>query len=80
MASAIDAAALDQLFRTARTHNKFLDKEVPDSLLKQVVDLAQLGPTSANCSPARFVFVASDSAKEALRPALRRKGTGLRGS
>ena len=57
MASTIDAAALDQLFRTARTHNKFLDKDVPDSLLKQVVELAQLGPTSANCQPARILFV-----------------------
>ena len=48
MASSIDAAALDQLFRTARTHNKFLDKEVPDSLLKQVVDLAQFGRIEAD--------------------------------
>jgi 3-hydroxypropanoate dehydrogenase len=70
MASSIDAAALDQLFRTARTHNKFLDKDVPDSLLKQVVDLAQLGPTSANCQPARIVFVKTPEAKERLKPFL----------
>lgn len=70
MASAIDAAALDQLFRTARTHNKFLDKEVPDSLLKQVVDLAQLGPTSANCQPARITFIRSPEAKARLKPFL----------
>jgi 3-hydroxypropanoate dehydrogenase len=70
MASSIDAAALDQLFRAARTHNKFLDKEVPDSLLKQVVELAQLGPTSANCQPARIVFVKTPEAKARLKPFL----------
>ena len=70
MASSIDAAALDQLFRTARTHNKFLDKDVPDSLLKQVVELAQLGPTSANCQPARILFVKTAEAKERLKPFL----------
>ena len=70
MASSIDAAALDQLFRTARTHNKFLDKEVPDGLLKQVVELAQLGPTSANCQPARIVFVKTPEAKARLKPFL----------
>jgi 3-hydroxypropanoate dehydrogenase len=70
MASSIDAAALDQLFRTARTHNKFLDKEVPDSLLKQIVELAQLGPTSANCQPARILFVKTPEAKARLKPFL----------
>jgi 3-hydroxypropanoate dehydrogenase len=70
MASSIDAAALDQLFRTARTHNKFLDREVPDSLLEQVVELAQLGPTSANCQPARIVFVKTPEAKARLKPFL----------
>ena len=70
MASSIDAAALDQLFRTARTHNMFLDKEVPDGLLKQVVELAQLGPTSANCQPARIVFVKTPEAKARLKPFL----------
>jgi 3-hydroxypropanoate dehydrogenase len=70
MASSLDAAALDQLFRSARTHNKFLDKEVPDGLLKQVVELAQLGPTSANCQPARILFVKTPEAKERLKPFL----------
>jgi len=70
MAASIDAAALDQLFRTARTHNKFLDKDVPDSLLKQVVELAQLGPTSANCQPARILFVKTPEAKSRLKPFL----------
>jgi 3-hydroxypropanoate dehydrogenase len=68
--TALNAVALDQLFRTARTHNKFLDKEVPDSLLQQVVELAQMGPTSANCQPARIVFARSADAKARLKPFL----------
>jgi 3-hydroxypropanoate dehydrogenase len=62
--------ALDQLFRHARTHNGWQDKPIDENLLKQLVGLALLGPTSANCSPARFVFVKSPEAKEKLRPAL----------
>jgi 3-hydroxypropanoate dehydrogenase len=61
---------LDQLFRDARTHNVWRDKDVPDALLRQIVDLLKLGPTSANCSPARFVFVKSPAAKEKLKPHL----------
>jgi 3-hydroxypropanoate dehydrogenase len=68
--TALNAAALDQLFRTARTHNKFLDKEVPESLLRQVVEISQLGPTSANCQPARIVFLRSPDAKARLKPFL----------
>jgi 3-hydroxypropanoate dehydrogenase len=70
MASAIDAAALDQLFLAARTHNKWLDKDVPDSLLKQLVDIMKMGPTSANCQPSRIVFVKSAAAKARLAPFL----------
>jgi 3-hydroxypropanoate dehydrogenase len=70
MATAIDAAALDQLFLTARTHNKWLDKDVPDTLLKELVDVAKMGPTSANCQPARIVFVKSAAAKARLAPFL----------
>ena len=70
MASAIDAAALDQLFLAARTHNKWLDKDVPDSLLKQLVDIMKMGPTSANCQPSRIVFVKSEAAKARLAPFL----------
>ena len=66
----ISAEVLDQLFREARTHTAWLPKPVPDELLQQVYDLAKMGPTSANTSPARFVFVASKEAKERLRPAL----------
>jgi 3-hydroxypropanoate dehydrogenase len=70
MAQAIDDAALAQLFLDARTHNKWQPREVPDSLLHQLVDVLKLGPTSANCSPARFVFVKSKEAKERLKPHL----------
>jgi 3-hydroxypropanoate dehydrogenase len=67
---ALSEAALDQLFRDARTHNTWLDRAVPDFLLHELVNLAKLAPTSANCSPARFVFVTSPEAKERLGPHL----------
>jgi 3-hydroxypropanoate dehydrogenase len=63
-------ASLDQLFRDARTYNAWQDRDVPDSLLHELIDLAKLGPTSANCSPARFLFVKSRAAKEKLKPHL----------
>jgi len=63
-------ACLDQLFREARTHNAWRDKPVPDALLQAIVDLLKLGPTSANCSPARFLFVKSREEKERLKPHL----------
>jgi len=61
---------LKQLFLEARTHRAWLPKEVPDSLLRDVVDLMKMGPTSYNCLPARIVFVKSKAAKERLRPHL----------
>ena len=61
---------LDVIFREARTHHAWLNKPVDDALLKQVYDLAKFGPTSANMSPMRMVFVKSKEAKERLRPAL----------
>lgn len=70
MHDAIDDGALAQLFLDARTHNAWQDKDVPDSLLARVVDLMKLGPTSANCSPARVVFVRSAEAKARLKPLL----------
>jgi 3-hydroxypropanoate dehydrogenase len=63
-------ACLDQIFREARTQNAWLDDEVPDALLHALVDLVKLAPTSANCSPARFLFVKSREAKEKLKPHL----------
>jgi 3-hydroxypropanoate dehydrogenase len=63
-------ACLNQLFRDARTHNAWLDRQVPDALLHELVDLLKLGPTSANCSPARLIFVKSPEAKALLKPLL----------
>lgn len=67
---ALDAPALDTLFRTARSQNGWSAATVSDGLLEQVYDLARLGPTSLNCSPARFVLLRTPTAKERLRPAL----------
>jgi 3-hydroxypropanoate dehydrogenase len=61
---------LDVLFRKARTYNGWLPKPVPDQLLRELYEVARWGPTSANSSPARFVFLRSTAAKERLRPAL----------
>ena len=61
---------LNRIFREARTHHAWLDKPVDDVVLKQVYDLAKMGPTSANMSPMRAVFVKSKAAKEKLKPAL----------
>ncbi|MEO5338730.1 MAG: malonic semialdehyde reductase [Magnetospirillum sp. WYHS-4] len=66
----LDPSALDQLFRQARTHNAWQDRPVPESLLREAWDLAKWGPTSANCLPARIVFVVSPEAKERLRSCL----------
>ena len=70
MNEALDDAALDQLFRKARTHVAWLDKSVSDGTLEQLYDVAKWGPTSANGSPARFVFIRSQEGKERLRPTL----------
>jgi 3-hydroxypropanoate dehydrogenase len=66
----IEARALAQLFTEARSHNVFRDKPVSDELLQKAIDLAKMGPTSANQSPMRVVFLRSHAAKERLRPAL----------
>jgi 3-hydroxypropanoate dehydrogenase len=70
MSKVVNDEGLDLLFRTARTHNGWLDKPVDDALLAQVYDLARMGPTSANMCPMRIVFVKSKAAKEKLKPAL----------
>jgi nitroreductase len=61
---------LDLVFRQARTHSGWRDEPVDDKLLRQVYDLARMGPTSANMCPLRIVFVKSREAKEKLKPAL----------
>ncbi|WP_024889203.1 malonic semialdehyde reductase [Luteimonas huabeiensis] len=65
----LDDTALDQLFRTARTYNRF-SGEIDDATLHRLYELLKWGPTSANQSPARFVFVRSAEAKKKLEPAL----------
>jgi 3-hydroxypropanoate dehydrogenase len=59
-------AALDQLFRTARTYNAFLDKPVTRAQMDAIWELMKYGPTSANCLPARLVWVESAEAKAKL--------------
>ncbi len=66
----IDASGLDLLFREARSHNKWRDEPVSDETLHALYDLLKFGPTSANCSPARFLFLRTKDAKERLAPAL----------
>ena len=66
----LDAAGLDLLFREARSHNKFTDDPVTDDELRALHDLLKQGPTSANCSPARFLFLRTKEAKQKLAPAL----------
>jgi 3-hydroxypropanoate dehydrogenase len=66
----LDEKVLDQLFRTARSRNAWLPRPLPPQILRQIYDLAKWGPTSANSTPGRFVFVRSAAAKERLRPHL----------
>lgn len=74
MPPVLDDAALDQLFRDARTYRgsarAWLDQPVSDEQLRQVYELARMAPTSANSCPARFVFVRSPEAKARLRATL----------
>src|SRR5699024_5176367 len=62
--------ALAQLFTHARTRNAWLDRPVADATLRQLYDLVKWGPTTANTTPARFVFIRSPEAKDRLRPHL----------
>ncbi|HEX2940627.1 MAG TPA: malonic semialdehyde reductase [Rhodopila sp.] len=66
----IEAAGLDLLFREARTHNKWHDEPVTDEQIHELYDLLKFGPTSANSSPARFVFIRTKEGKQKLAPAL----------
>lgn len=70
MGQRLDDGALDTLFRDARTYTGWLPRAVSDETLRDLYDLLKWGPTSANASPARFVFLRSTEAKERLRPAL----------
>lgn len=68
--TSISEEALDQLFREARTHSAWRSEPVPAALLREAYELARLGPTSANGSPARFLFLTTSEAKARLKPAL----------
>ncbi|KJV36463.1 malonic semialdehyde reductase [Luteibacter yeojuensis] len=70
MSAPLTDASLDQLFRTARTFNAWQDREVTDEQLRQVYDLAKMGPTAANSSPMRVCFIKSKDAKARLKPFL----------
>lgn len=70
MPEAVDSSALEQLFLSARTFNKFTDEPVGDDLLKRLYDLYKWGPTSMNTQPGRVVFLRSVDGKEKLKPAL----------
>ena len=66
MKKPLDDTALDTLFREARSYNRWTADALPESKLRALYDLLKMGPTSANCCPARFVFVASKEGKEKL--------------
>ena len=66
MTQPLDDQALDVLFRKARTHNDWVEETLPETVFHQIYDLLKWGPTSANISPARFVWVASKAGKEKL--------------
>ncbi|MDO9461496.1 MAG: malonic semialdehyde reductase [Alphaproteobacteria bacterium] len=71
MGNMLDDQGLDLLFRKARTHNGWAaDAQVSDAQLHAIYDIVKCGPTSANCSPARILFLKTAAAKERLRPAL----------
>ena len=66
----LDPAGRDLLFNDARTHNGWTDQPVSDDTLREMFDLLKMAPTSANCSPARFVFLRSPQSRMRLAPAL----------
>lgn len=67
---ALDNTALDFLFNNARTHASFSTEPVSDETLTKLYELTKLGPTSANSSPARFLFIRTPEGKVNLRPCL----------
>ena len=69
----LDSHTLDVIFRKARTYNRWQDRNVDISLLKQAWDLSVLGPTSANCQPMRIIFLTTPQANERLKPCLNNK-------
>ncbi len=70
MTAALSSAALDQLFLQARSRNAWKPETLPEQTWRDLYDLMKFGPTSANLSPARFVFVTTDEGKAKLAPFL----------
>lgn len=70
LSKALNEDALKTLFLDARTHNGWADKPVEDSVLNDMWNLVRMAPTSANCAPARIVFVKSNAAKDQLKHCL----------
>jgi 3-hydroxypropanoate dehydrogenase len=70
MSKPIADAAMDTVFREARTYSAWQDRPVTDQTLRDLYDLLKWAPTSANAAPARFAFLRTKEAKERLRPAL----------
>ena len=70
MKNRLDDHAIDQLFRTARTYPTWDTREVPETMLRELYELAIMGPTSMNCLPARFVFITTPEGKARLMPAV----------
>jgi 3-hydroxypropanoate dehydrogenase len=70
MSAQLNDEGLDLIFRQARTHNGWQNKPVPDDILRQLYDVMKWGPTSANCSPARILFLRTPESKQRLLPAL----------
>ncbi len=66
----LDQAALDTLFLSARSHNGWQDKKLPEGIIEEIYDLWKMGPTTANSCPARLVFIQSPEAKERLKSCL----------
>ena len=65
-ANHLDEEALNLVFGEARSMNGWQDKDVSDAMIRSLYDLTKMGPTSTNCSPARFVFVKSEAEKLSL--------------
>ena len=70
MGEKLSAEALDTLFMEARTYRTWEDRPVDAKMLEEIWNIARMGATSTNCSPARIVFVVSDEAKEKLKECL----------
>ena len=66
--SVFDVKNKNLIFQEARTHNDWLDKDISNDILMEIYDLMKWGPTSANCSPTRIIFVKSKASKDSLLP------------